>query len=226
MTLISISSLGQELVLKEGPGKEKLNAFAISLGKPWYPDMSRNFKNNSISFLYSKNLNHLFSFDIFYSYAQANNYPDFFSNTERLDSYIMALNYWDLMSLTWDEIYDHSMGIKGHFLFVHNNRWFVSANLAGGVFTSWSSAHVLPAFRYNYTLDKVIEYETAYFENRLNGYFYMPGVTVKYNLHKSLFIGLDIGSYRFVDKKDVWHIDELPVSSDKYMISFNLGFKF
>jgi len=199
--LYILSSAQDSSVIQPIKNFEK-NALLISLGKPLFTDAYLRKRNVSLSMSYQYRFMKSFSLEPFYLYAQNNSYPSFFGDEDKLDNYIRAMKEIDPFYASWDNVYTHSLGIRLHFSFIHNPRWYFSFNFATGYFLSMSSQHSLSFFEYTFPPYQVINYGTNYYKRWNRELFIMPGLLLHYSTKKMYLFGLHITGFFFNEKKD------------------------
>ncbi len=198
---------------------------SFGIGKNAFTDSWDYQRNSSFMVGCRKQYFKSFAFEAFYQYAQNNNFPDFFDDPDKLHTFILDGGFWDFNS-TWDEVYNHSLGLKTHFVLSGSGRWYVSAYLAGGAYTSWSSYHTHTEAVY--WDDQMVEYTREHIKKRNNGLFYMPGLQVNYQIYGKYYLGLDLGLFRFIDLEslDLYTSYDYPVLPEYYNASLTFGIKF
>ncbi len=200
-------------------------AVLISLGKPLFTDAFARKRNISLSMSYQYHFMKSFSLEPFYLYAQNNSYPSFFNDEEKLDRFIRSMEDPEMFYVyaMWDEIYTHSLGLRFHFSFVHNPRWYFSFNFATGYFFSLSSTHSLSYIYYNWPSFEITDYGTNYHRRWNKQLFIMPGVMLNYNTKNRYIFGLHLTSYFFKDTKEIWFPEDLPVFPNHWNASLVFG---
>ncbi len=199
------------------------NALLVSLGKPLFTDAYLKKRNISLSMSYQYRFMKSFSLEPFYLYAQNNSYPSFFSDARKRDNYIRAMKEIDLFYASWDNVYTHSLGIRLHFSFIHNPRWYFSFNFATGFYFSLSSLHSLSFFEYTFPPYQVTNYGTNYYKRWNKGLFIMPGLLLNYSTKKLYFFGLHLTGYFFNDTNEIWLPEDMPVFPNHWNASIVFG---
>jgi hypothetical protein len=199
-------------------------ALLISPGKPHFTDAFTSKRNISLSMSYQYRFMKSFSLEPFYLYAQNNSYPSFFNDEEKLDKFIRSMEDPEMFYIyaNWDEIYTHSLGLRFHFSFVHNPRWYFSFNFATGYYLSLSSIHSLSFFEYTFPPYQITNYGTDYYRKWNRGLFIMPGILLNYSTKNRYIFGLHLTGYFFNEKKD-WSLEDMPVLPNHWNASLVLG---
>ncbi len=203
----------------------KQKSIFISIGKPWHPDMTSNLKNVSLSLNYQNRFAESFAYELSYTYSQSNSFPKFFNNSQQLNDYLLSQNGFDIVfNSQWSDVFTHSFGLKMHYAFINNKKWFFSFNIAGGYFFTKSSSHEIDDFFYNSQSGEIINYENSIDKGKTSDVFYSPGIQLNYTLPKNFIIGLDFIYYRVNIKDSIY--STFPVIPDYYNIAIIFGKKF
>ena len=102
----------------------------LSLGKPWYPDKVNNLNNFSIGLNYQNRFAQSFAFDTYLEYAQSNDFPSFFKNTNELNNFLNNQTYNNIhFNSLWSKINSVNIGAKLNYLFVNNEKFLFNFNL-------------------------------------------------------------------------------------------------
>lgn len=180
--------------------ENKERSWFIGLGKPYFPN-NFNSSENSISFSlgFKKELSDSFSLETLYTYAKADDLPDFYNNSEVLDQYL--LNGGVLGFTDWCNIQNHFIGAGIHFSFVNNEKWFFSFKLNGGMVYSKSNTFFVSEFSYDPVTAEILWYKSEKLHEQLTTFYFEPGFQTHYSIYKDYFIGMDLGMYQEVTNK-------------------------
>jgi hypothetical protein len=198
-------------------------AVLFSLGRPLFTDAFTRKRNISFSLNYQYRFLKSFSLEPFYLYAQNNSYPSFFSDEAKLDRYIRSMEEPEYFYASWDEVYTHSLGLRLHFSFIHNPRWYFSFNFATGYYFSLSSLHSLSFFEYTIPPYQVTNYGTSYYRRWNKGLFIMPGLLLNYSTKNRYSFGIHLTGYFFNDTKEIWYPEDMPVFPNHWNASLVFG---
>ena len=209
------------------------HALFLSVGKPLFTGKTTPQKNFfSFSAHYQYRISSSFAIEPFYLYSQSDCFPDYFNDKQKLDALIRQRRSYLAMDIVdYQNIFTHSVGLRLHFAFIDNRRWYLTFNLAGGYFISESSMHSLPTVMFNWDLITgdawIIDYIAEYIQGvRHDGFFTMPGVQLQYIFGNGYFVGLDIYKYAFWPTKPAWDHRYMPVAPDMWNAAITFGIRF
>ena len=209
------------------------HALFLSVGKPLFTGKTTPQKNFfSFSAHYQYRISSSFAIEPFYLYSQSDGFPDFFNDKQKLDALIRQKRPYLAMDIVdYQNIFTHSVGLRLHFAFIDNRRWYLTFNLAGGYFISESSIHDIKSSRFEMDIITgdvwIIDYTTEHIQGvRHDGFFTMPGVQVQYIFGNGYFVGLDIYMYAFLHNKQAWDFRKLPLFPDKNNAAIVFGRRF
>lgn len=209
------------------------NAMFITLGKPLHYNLLVGadcpyLRNFSFSAHYKTKLFGFLSIEPFYMFARSNNFPRFFDDEQKRHDYIMSTNRNIFPLHKWERVYTHSIGLRLHYNFVDNDRWFFSFNVAGGLLTTESSYfEVYASFIYYPPPFRVFSYETSSKMNvRHSGFFYMPGIQLRRYLMNNFFVGVDFYLQYFPWRDDFATRKGMPAMPHNWNFGLILGRSF
>ncbi|MBN2639429.1 MAG: hypothetical protein JXR65_10150 [Bacteroidales bacterium] len=163
----------------------------FSIGKPSFPDVFKNEKNISFGVHYQNRFSESFAYEVDYQYAQSDSYPDFFSDSHELNSYLLSQHSWDIFSNSlWSKIQSHSIGIKLDYLFVNNQEFLFGFNLGLGYLFSSSSLYDVYHWSYYVETGEIISYESETENGNMNKFYYSLGIQFQYTFYKKFLIGI------------------------------------
>ena len=145
---------GSEPERWEWGSETRVHSLFLSMGKPLFTSKTTPQKNFfSFSAHYQYRISSSFAIVPFYLYSQSDGFPDFFNDKQKLDALIRQKRPYLAMDIVdYQNIFTHSVGLRLHFAFIDNRRWYLTFNLAGGYFISESSMHSLPTVMLNWDL--------------------------------------------------------------------------
>ncbi|WP_019037490.1 hypothetical protein [Psychroflexus tropicus] len=200
--------------------------FSLTLGKPIFSESSQDAKNFSAGINYQNRFSNSFAFDVFYTYAQVSNLPDYIDDAEQLEQEILGLSGGlNLFFETdWSRIRNHSLGSKIHFLFVNSDTWSFSVFGGFGYNFSSSKQHVLLNTTFDEETLEIISFENEVETENYNSFFGIYGLQTHYNFYKNYLIGFEVSFLSaFTGEDDFDTLNRLP---DYYNFNLILGFKF
>lgn len=204
--------------------ESKNKFFNLYTGKPWFPDKDYNLHNFSIGMGFQNRFSESFAYEGYYTFSQSNNYPNFFDNKTTLNGYLLSQKDYDIVfNSLWSDVYVHNLGLKIHYAFINNPKWFFSFNLAGGFSFSKSSKHEILNWTYNEEDGQMLAYENTVLKDKLSNFYFSPGVQVSHLIYKEYHLGLD---FSFVNVPDTDKTLSAPVLPLYYNASLILGKKF
>ena len=157
----------------------QVKIISIGIGRPYFTDKEIDQRNVSLNVRYQHRLLKAFSYDLYYMYAQSNNYPTFRNDPNRVDAFLMSQTDWNIVwNSLWSEVYSHFLGAKLHFAFANNEKWYVSANFATGIHSTKSSLHLVEEWNYDHSTGEMLSYENSYLNDITTGWFTAPGLSV------------------------------------------------
>lgn len=198
---------------------------SVSFGKPFFSESSQDVNNISLGINYQNRFSNSFAIDVFYTYAQVNNLPEFIDNPQRLEEEILNYNANNIFfSTDWSRIRNHSLGSKLHFLFVNNNKWSFSLFGGFGYNFSKSKKHMILSFSYDLETLQTLSFENEITAENFNSFFGTYGLQTHYSFFKNYLIGLEVSFLSaLVNNQTFPDLNKLP---DYYNINLLLGYKF
>lgn len=203
--------------------KENLS---ITLGKPIFSESTQDSNNFSAGINYQNRFSNSFAFDVFYTYAQVSNLPDYIDDSEQLEQEILGLSggLSAFFETDWSRIRNHSLGSKIHFLFVNSDTWSFSVFGGFGYNFSSSKQHVLLNTTFDDETLEIMSFENEVESENYDSFFGIYGLQAHYNFYKNYLIGVEASFLSaFTDDETFDTINRLP---DYYNFSLLLGFKF
>ena len=202
----------------------------IELGVPFFNDISSNDKDYTLGTAYVNRFSESFSYEVFYHFARSSQFPEFYGNQQK------TLNFYnellpevseDPSSLVfyslWHKINAHFLGSRIHYSFINSNRWYLSFNIGGGVYSGRSSYNSLDELIVSTETGKITAYSEILTTKTETKFFFSPGIHTFYRFYRKLHIGLNFDLYSIPKKSG---LTDIPVSGDHYNISLTLGHSF
>lgn len=193
----------------------------LGFGKPFFGDALRNENNLSLTIEYENRFAQSFAYSLFVMYARNESYPAFYNNTAKLESFLYKQDPDAVFFLPWSEVSTLAGGIKLHYAFVNNSKWFFSFYLGTGLLNSKSSAFYVS--QVDFTGNQITYLDYKQVSGDASAIFLSPGLTLDFMFSKNFFVGFDINILEYRDSKKV---NDLPVLPGFFNIGLSLGKKF
>lgn len=212
------------ILLLSSVGFAQNESVYVSIGKPWFPDKESNLNNFSLGLNYQNRFSQSFALDLYLEYNQSNDFPRFFDDATAVDNYLMDQTYSGVyFNSLWSKINTVTVGTKVDYLFVNNDQFLFNFNLGAGYLFSYSRAHDVKNWTYDFNNGQILTYENGTTSGNLNTFYYTLGLQFQGTFYKNYFVGISPYYLMPIGEKK---INSIPVYPNHYNLTLNIGKRF
>jgi len=201
------------------------NEVFVSLGKPWFPDMSGFHKNNfTIGSHYKNTFSESFAYELLYEYGQSDDLSMLGEDGSNSNGAILGQNINNVFLGTAGlKIQTHRVGVKMHFLFVNNPKVSFGIFAGSGFLFSNSESNGISEITFNPETGEILDFAAFSNKNSFNNFYYDLGFQFHYTVYENYSIGIIPTFVRAFDNDKTL---ETLIFPSYYNASFLIGYKF